>query len=299
MIFISDESGDTGVPHSINASKLYTISYALVINKNPDSLKHLISSASSASKEALGTGLSEWKKLGKDNKNNPQKLHKFIQNFYTKMNENGELVLFGFYIVDKQEIEQNDGDSNNKKRIKDAADQGYYFILKRVLACMKKIHYEKGLYPSNGEPALKWIIDNNSKEFISRQKKIAQDFEKNMNVKIEGPEFISKKEKHSHYKVNAIKIVDLLGGIASKIFESYAICNTYCNSLDCFREANCDNKMFKVWEEILKCAMNQQIYLEEKDNIIWRWKGIQYYPALSRSKHDRFFTEDGFFSTLS
>jgi len=286
LIVVSDESGDIGVSYKKGGTKNYIIT--IICFQNHDDINRFVDNARRISKQCLGTPLRKWVDLKGDFKNNPSKIKMFIEKL---LNSDDFPILLGFYLLNKKELESSDKNAD-KLIIKIYADQGYELCFKRIFPFLKRYHFITKQYKNGILPSIEWYVDINDKEFISNNRKNIKRLASKENINLHGPYFLQKTDHTKKELVTAIKIIDILGGIASRAFNYYTENCHICSERDCNNAKSCTNKYMPVWKDILKYSMDRE--LRYKSITFWEWQSIIYSPVINRSDHSRFLSRDKF-----
>lgn len=291
LIVVSDESGCCGPSYLSRSSQNYVIS--MVCFRDEDALKAFADIAKMVSRKYLGSPLRKWTGLKGQAKNNPTALAGFLNEIFSTLRENYFFVL-SLAFLNKQEIES--GLTNkilDKRLLRIEADQAYELAFKRIFPFVKKYHYVSWKYHSGQAPKVKWLIDINDKEFQKRQNRAISTLAKSKHVVLDGPHFIQKTDLNNHYYVTAIKIIDIIGAVATKAFDYYSDKTFECSEDECLDNESCTNPFIEPWKIILRQSVNINIRISGKS--FWNWQGLIYRPGQTRSSHSRFLTQDKFF----
>lgn len=290
LVIVSDESGCTGPSYVKGASDSYVISMCCFPTLND--LRAFVNLAKSLSPRYLGSTLRKWSGLNSATKNNPEALAGFAQELFSAINKDHAVVL-GLFLMNKKEIESGRYlKREDKKRIKFESDRGYELAFKRFFPFVKSFHFHAGGYRSGSEPNVTWFIDINNNEFQSSQNEKIFQLAANNSVNLTGPTFVQKNDPQNYYAANAIKIVDILAGVAANSFNRYLDDNGHCQESSCLNSTSCPNPWIVPWKVL--CHNASGIQITHNGSRVWDWHGLFYSPIGLRRRHGRFLGIDPF-----
>lgn len=285
MIIISDETGCHGASYVKGSSINYIVAIACFFNESH--LSSFVELARKSSRKYLGNKLRKWSKLTSSVKDDPDKLTLFLEDILDGLRRSNEICTLSIFLLNKQEVELNIGREKDKALIIDSAKKGYEYCFKRIFPFIKKWQF----ISKNWALPTQWFIDMNNPKFQKELHGIIQGL-KPQDINLDGPHYIQKSDKSKLHIVKAIKVIDLIGGIARRAFDYYTNNCGDCSSTACLNESSCKNNYIKAWEKINNYSSD--INLIYNGSSFWEWSGIIYHPINNRQRHSRFLGADPF-----